>query len=383
MGSVNFDKIVQQVMKELDTAKPAKSAKPIKVNSTGVSQLNKSPRTAFLTDTKRFEISDCTIPDINDDEILVEVEGCGISGCDIDLFNSPDRGLSPIAGGLGCVLGSYGTGTVIKTGNSCSSTSASPGIQPGDRVVVPSRLLETKGISKISWFTDYVVLKNNYPVFKANDLSLEHRILAEPAAYALHGVKKSRDFINFNADIAVSGCSIFGLLIVSILSSMGVKSITAIDTEESRLTAAKNAGASRVINSRVTNNTDYSAEEQLKSVLSETPQDFIFQCGEPIFSYRLLPELAGKGFCIADIPSIIREKKQDYAFNPSLLLEKELTVFGSSSYDLDDYAEALAFLRIPNELQSLITGRFALSEINPAFISALSRDSIQTIIVNA
>ena len=65
---------------------------------------------AMLVAKRKFEIQEYDIPEINDDQMLVKIEGVGVCGTDAHEYKNDPFGYIPI------VLGHEGTGEIIKMG---------------------------------------------------------------------------------------------------------------------------------------------------------------------------------------------------------------------------------------------------------------------------
>ena len=57
-----------------------------------------------------IEVREMQVPKINDDEVLVKVEGCGICGTDVHEYKGDPFGFIPIQ------LGHEGIGTIVQLG---------------------------------------------------------------------------------------------------------------------------------------------------------------------------------------------------------------------------------------------------------------------------
>ena len=73
-----------------------------------MADLPKTAKAAVLVAPGKFEIKEFPIPEINDDEMIVKVEGCGVCGTDGHEYKRDPFGICPT------VLGPEGTGTIVK-----------------------------------------------------------------------------------------------------------------------------------------------------------------------------------------------------------------------------------------------------------------------------
>ena len=63
---------------------------------------------AYLVKPGEFEFREYPVPEIDDDQILIRVEGCGVCGTDGHEYKRDPFGLCPV------VLGHEGSGEIIK-----------------------------------------------------------------------------------------------------------------------------------------------------------------------------------------------------------------------------------------------------------------------------
>lgn len=84
---------------------------------------------AVLIDNKNIEVMELLVSEINDDEILVKVEGCGICGTDVHEFKGDSFGCIPVH------LGHEGTGTVVKIGKNIPEDFYGKKLSVGDKIV--------------------------------------------------------------------------------------------------------------------------------------------------------------------------------------------------------------------------------------------------------
>ncbi len=78
-------------------------------------QIPEKARIAVLTGEKKIEINELSVPEVNDDEVLVKVEQTGICGTDVHEYKGEPFGYIPIQ------LGHEGTGTIVKLGKNVTA----------------------------------------------------------------------------------------------------------------------------------------------------------------------------------------------------------------------------------------------------------------------
>ncbi|MBS5079699.1 MAG: zinc-binding dehydrogenase [Clostridiales bacterium] len=399
---MNIEEIVKQVLSEMqgNTSSAAPAAAPCKA----AGSIPATSKVAMLTALEHYDIKEFPIPEIGDDDILVKVEGCGVCGTDAHEFKRDPFSLIPV------VLGHEGTGEIVKIGKNVKKDSAGKALGLGDKVVTcmifkddPDitmfdlnkqnvggadvyGLLPDDDIHLNGWFADYLVIRKGSTVFNVSELDLESRILIEPCAVLIHAVERAKTtgILRFNSRVVVQGCGPIGLICISILKTMGIQNIVAVDGEQKRLDFAKEMGASETVNFK-----DHKGIEALadgvKAAFGGYLADFAFQCtGSPIAHANIYKFIRnGGGLC--ELGFFINGG--DATINPHFdICSKEITIVGSWVYTLRDYATTFEFLKgaqaIGLPMKKLITHKFPLSQINEAHVTNLKMEGLKIAIIN-
>ena len=396
VNSADIEQIVRQVIGQMQgtAAAPKKSGGPIP----------KTGRVAMLTELEKFELKEYAIPALGDDDVLVKVEGCGVCGTDAHEFKRDPFGMIPV------VLGHEGTGEIIAMGKNVKKDSAGKPLAVGDKVVTcmifkdnPDitmfdlnkqnvggadvyGLLPDDDVHHNGWFSDYIVVRGGSTIFNVSDLSLDLRILIEPAAVLIHAVERAKTtgILRFNSRVVVQGCGPIGLLCIAVLRTMGIENIVAVDGEDKRLAFAKEMGAEKSVNFK-----NHKGIEELTKAVENAfggyPADFGFQCtGSPIAHANIYKFIRnGGGLC--ELGFFINGG--DATINPHFdICAKEITTVGSWVYTLRDYATTFDFLKrakgIGLPVEKLITHRFPLEQINEALKTNLAMEGLKIAVIN-
>jgi L-iditol 2-dehydrogenase len=384
--------IVRSVLSSMENTAAAPAA-PASIPATA--------RVAMLTAPRHFEVKEFPIPEIGDDDILVKVEGAGVCGTDVHEWKGDPFGYIPL------VLGHEGTGTVVKLGKNVACDTQGHPIKPGDKLVTSviccnhcfncrnhpeaPNLCENQGIYGLitdneknhlcGWFSTYLHITKGSTFFVVNELSLDQRMLLEPASVTCHALEQAKKTgrINFNSKVVVQGCGPIGLMMIATLRTAGVDKIIAVDGNENRLNFARTLGAEEIVNFKQLTTLD----ERVKAVKDMTDgagADFAFQCtGNPhaasdVYKYiRRGGGLCEMGFFV---------NNGDATINPHFdLCNKEIALVGSWDYGAHEYPNAIAFMRrakgIGLPLEKLITHRYPLDKMNEAMEMNLSQQGIK------
>lgn len=362
-------------------------------------------KTAVLVEPKKFEIREYEIPEIGDDEMLVKVESCGICGTDGHEYMRDPFGLCPV------VLGHEGTGEIVKIGKNVKRDFSGKPVKLGDKIVTciipcgecevckmsPSRtnlcqncgiygLMPDDDIHLNGYFGEYIVIRKNSTFFNVSDLSLDMRILVEPAAVAVHAVERAKTtgLLKFDTGVLVQGTGPIGLLVISVLRAMGIENITAVDGNDSRLEIAKNMGASKTFN--FTKYPDF--QSLLKEVKDSTKggagADFVFQCtGSAKAAANAWKYVKrGGGMCEVGFFMDGGECSINHHFD---ICNKEISLVGSWVYTPQDYPTTFDYLKravgIGLPIEGLVTHKFPLEKVSEALETNVSMKGIKIALV--
>ncbi len=197
------------------------------------------------------------IPDINENEVLINVKYVGICGSDL-----PRAMISGLSGNTKypLILGHEFSGKIVKVGEDVNR------LMVGDRVavspLVPCGKCEYCKEGYYGLCEDYKIIGTRVngamaeyvkvpqdSVLKIPD-SLDYETAAgiEPATIAYHGVAKTR--IEPGNSVAVLGCGPIGQFAIQWAKIFGASKIYAFDIFEDKLSLAKKLGATDLINSK-------------------------------------------------------------------------------------------------------------------------------------
>jgi 2-desacetyl-2-hydroxyethyl bacteriochlorophyllide A dehydrogenase len=188
-------------------------------------------------------------PEPKADEVLIEVERCGICGTDVHIFRGEYLGSYPIT------PGHEFSGTVAAVG------SAVRNFVVGDRVAVepniscdacPSCLSNRQnfcerwqavGVTLPGGMAEYVCAPEK-AVFSIGDLGFAAGSFVEPLSCVLHGVQRAAP--SLADDILVVGAGPIGVLLMKSLIAAGASRLTMADRNRGRLEFASREGGALV-----------------------------------------------------------------------------------------------------------------------------------------
>lgn len=391
----NIEEIVKQVMATLQNDQHQGNTSAVKPGA---------GRVAYLVEKQKIEVKTYDLPKITDDEVLVKVEGCGVCGTDVHEYKNDPFGLIPV------VLGHEGTGEIVQIGKNVKTDMVGKPLGIGDKVVTsvtlarpdefttlkPERanlssgadvygLLPDDAYRFNGWFGDYIILRKNSSIFNVSDMGLDERILIEPAAVAVHAVERAKttQLLRFDSKVLVQGCGPIGLLVLSVLRTMGIQNIVAVDGDDQRLGYAKALGADYTFNFK--NYKDFDSMCEAVHEITSGGVDFAFQCtGVPSAAGNIYKFIRrGGGLC--EVGFFV--DNGNATINPHWdFCQKEITAVGSWTYTFRDYVTTLDFLRrakgIGLPIEKLITHKFSLDELNEAMEVNMKLQGIKVAYVN-
>ena len=362
----------------------------------------KTAKVAMLTAQKKIEVKEFPVPALNDDDILVKVEGCGVCGTDVHEWKADPFGIIPVT------LGHEGTGEIVYLGKNVKTDTAGKPIKVGDKIVTSviscgechvcrnhpanTNLCDKQGVFGLiphsdaqpltGWFASHLLIRGKGSTyFVVNDLDLQERMLLELACVCVHALKRAQTtgLINFNSKVLVQGLGPVGLVMISVLRAAGVNHIVAIDGAPRRLEMAKKLGAKTVISFKEIT----TLEERVslvKSVCNGVGVDFAFQCTGAPMAAKDIYEYIRRGGGMCEMGFFVNNG--EYTVNPHFAMcNKEITIVGSWDYSADDYPTTMAFLRQAREMnipiKELITHSFPLDKLNEAMEVNVSQQGIK------
>jgi threonine dehydrogenase-like Zn-dependent dehydrogenase len=207
---------------------------------------------------------------VQDDDVIVRIEACGICGTDLNILAVPPAHKAP----PGIVIGHEGVGVVEQIGSAVTS------VQPGDRVVVANRLTCgrceycRRGLDNqcIDYQTIGTTIDGAFaPTLRAPARALwkidpsvprDDAALFEPLACAVGSVKRAP--FQAGDNVAIIGAGPMGLLFALLYRAMGAGRISMLDLAPYRLQFAEELGVDDALDvSRV----DAAAEIQAQTGL--------------------------------------------------------------------------------------------------------------------
>jgi L-iditol 2-dehydrogenase len=333
----------------------------------------------YNNDDVRLEEIPC--PEIEKDEMLMQVNASGICGTDVLDWYRVKR--APL------VLGHEVSGIVAETGKGVKKYNV------GDRIAVAHHVpcnnchyclsghhTVCETLRKTNFlpggFSEYIRLPKiivEQGVFLLPDeVSFEEATFVEPLACVVRGQR----LVNLKKDMSllVMGCGVSGLLHIKLAKLKGVGKVFATDIQEYRLNKAKESGADFVFNAKedVANNVRKLNEGRLV--------DSVILCTGASLAYSQALQSVGRGgtilfFAAAEAGFVLPVSIND------VFWRNEITFTSSYAGSPTDHIEALKLIGSHKiNVLDLITHRLKLDEAGLGFkLVAEAKGSLKVIII--
>ncbi len=210
-------------------------------------------RALLLTDYKQMQVTEVEEPEVGPDDVLVQVEACGICGSDIHGYDgSTGRRIPPL------IMGHEAAGIVVATGanvvdlptgtrvtfDSMVSCGRCDFCQQGTINLCNSRMV--LGVScgeyrRHGAFAERISVPRRIVYTLPDALSFEHAALVEAVSVAVHAANLTP--VKPNDTAVVIGAGMIGLLTIQAIRAAGASRVIAVDLNDKRLQVAESVGA--------------------------------------------------------------------------------------------------------------------------------------------
>jgi L-iditol 2-dehydrogenase len=336
-------------------------------------------KVAIYYNNNDVRIEEMGIPEINDEELLVKVQVCGICGSDVMEWYRIKKAPR--------VLGHEIAGDIVKVGKKVKK------FKIGDRVFVSHHVpCDTCNFCQNDQHTLCHTLHstNFYPggfaeylkVPKINiengvfilpkDISYEEGAFIEPLACVVRGMKIAK--MKSGNTVLVIGSGIAGILNIKYAKAMDARKIFATDIDEYRLKTAKKMGADVVINAKE------NIIEQVKKNNNGKLANLVILCtGAPSAARQALDSIAPGGTILFFAPT---EPGIEVPFPLFDLWNKQVKMVSTYAGAPKDIEEAIKLIKLKKvKVTDMITHRLSLAETQKGFkLAAQAQKSIKIII---
>ncbi|MGM0884216.1 MAG: NAD(P)-dependent alcohol dehydrogenase [Bacillota bacterium] len=333
-------------------------------------------KAAVMLNTREIQIEEYPVPQIGPDEVLIKVMAVGICGSDLHYY-SHGR------------IGKYVVDKPFILGHECSGDIAALGsnvqrFQVGDRVAVEPgvtcgrcdackegrynlcpdvEFLATPPFDGA--FVQYIKIREDFVFSIPDHLSYEEAALVEPFSVGIHAA--ARTGLQPGSTIAIMGMGPVGLMAVAAAKAYGAATIIVTDLEPLRLEAARQMGASHIINIR-----EQDPLEEIKRITNGKGVGVAWEtAGNPKALQSALGSLRRGGkLAIVGLPA-----QDEIPLNVPFIADNEVDIYGIFRY-ANTYPKGINFLSSGIvDANKLITDKFTLEQTQEAMERALNQKS--------
>ncbi|MGA7277474.1 MAG: galactitol-1-phosphate 5-dehydrogenase [Desulfocapsaceae bacterium] len=206
-----------------------------------------------LEEYSKLVYKEMPVPEIGENEVLVQVKACGICGSDVHgMDGSSGRRHPPL------IMGHEASGIIVQRGERVND------FFKGDRVTFDSTIYcgtcfycrqgiinlcdnrRVLGVAPAEYrqhgaFAEYVAVPEHILYRLPDGLSFAQAAMVEPVSIAFHAVTLTP--VSLNDSAVVIGAGMVGLFVIQALRAAGCGTIIAVDLEQSKLDLARELGA--------------------------------------------------------------------------------------------------------------------------------------------
>jgi (R,R)-butanediol dehydrogenase / meso-butanediol dehydrogenase / diacetyl reductase len=315
-----------------------------------------------------------SLPEIGDEEALIEVEACGFCGSDINIIaGTHPRAKAPLT------LGHELSGRIVQMKASNSALAI------GDRITTYPLIscgqchacthgnphvcknLRLYGFDMDGGMAQFVRLPVSSLIKLPDGISARVGALIEPLAVAVHGVARAN---LQNVELAVVlGAGPIGLLTALVAQARGVPRVIISDVLTSRKEFAEKLGLRAV-----------EAGENLRKLVMELSNqngaDLLFECaGHPSSALEMSNLVRSRGVIVN-----LSVFKKPVAIDMQAINFKEIEIYGSRVYERKDFETAIDLaMNLP--LERIVTHAYSLQDVSAAFEQFRSGDVCKVLIL--
>ncbi len=314
-------------------------------------------------------VEEAPMPVLKENEALLKIKYCGICGADVASYTGnqpfttypriPGHEFSAEIAEIGENDRGLSVGDIV-TANPYFNCGECYSCRRG--IVNACTDNQTMGVQRDGSFSEYVAMPIER-IIPGKGLSAKELALIEPFSISCHALSRAR--INPGDSLLIMGAGPIGLFALIKAKAMGARVMIA-DLLESRLALAKEYGADRTVNSK-------------QEDLSEAAKDFtggdmfdvcVEACGAPE-TFLSCIDCAATGANLI----LIGNGKRDTTFLHSIILKKELNVYGSRNAFTRDFEELIDLVASGKaDVLKMVSGVYSMDRAAEAFDALAHND---------
>jgi len=334
----------------------------------------------------KIEIQKMPIPEIEEDEVLLQVKACAICGTDVRIYSFGQKNVKPPH-----IIGHEVAGVISEVGRRIK------GYRKGERVILvtsvgcgrcemclqgrPNLCPENRAIGYYysGGFAEYMKVPaeavrqgNILPI--PDSLSFVEATLAEPLSCCING----QEYLNIGMGdtVVVIGTGPIGCMHAELAKISGATKVIVADLSEERLNFARRIGADVYVNSQ----RESLKEKVMKETEGAGADVVITACPSPEAQEEALEIIKTRGR-ISFFGGLPHEKSK-ISFDSNIVHYKEVSVFGSFASYAFQYKKALSLLASKRiRAERFITHKFALEKIEEGIKAVKEGKALKAVVI--
>jgi L-iditol 2-dehydrogenase len=333
----------------------------------------KTMKAAVMHSTREISIETLPVPQIDHNEVLIKVMAVGICGSDLHYYTHGRIGKYIVEKPI--ILGHECSGEIAAVGSSVNHfkigdrVAVEPGVTCGHceackegryNLCPDVQFLATPPVDGA--FVQYIKMRQDFVFLIPDALSYEDAALIEPFSVGIHAAMRTK--LQPGSTIAIMGMGPVGLTAVGAAKAFGASTIIVTDLEPLRLEAAKQMGATHVINIR-----EQDPLNEIKNITNGRGVDVAWEtAGNPAALQSALASVRRGGkLAIVGLPA-----QNEIPLNVPLIADNEIDIYGIFRY-ANTYPKGISLLASGTvNTKHLVTDRYSLADTREAMERALN-----------
>lgn len=317
-----------------------------------------------MPEAYKIEFLEVPVPEVEKDEVLIEMKRIGICGSDIQVYHGKHKYMKfPV------VQGHEGAGIIVKAGKDVE------GLKAGDRVTVQPQIfcgqcqpcktghynvcqnLRVFGVHADGMACEYFLTDASKVLKLSAGMSFDEGAMVEPTAVAAGAIRRSGDVTGKN--IVVLGAGAIGNLVAQVAKASGAGKVMITDINQKRLAIAANCNIQYCVNTR-----DRDLGDAISEHFGPNEADIIIDCAAVKASIR---QAIHHSRCASKIV-IVGNFKEPVEIEMPRLQRREVDMIGVMMYVRQDYEKAIGLIAAGQiNTAALISDYFDIKQFKEAY----------------